>query len=77
MSIFQIQDGLPYEKVHLYPFNFKNIWQSPLHKDVFATLGTEFVKLNAQTWQYEVLAKIGILNSVMRSSIILFILQVN
>lgn len=39
--------------------NFKNIWQSPLHKDVFATLGTEFVKLNAQTWQYEVLAKIG------------------
>ena len=40
------------------PLSFKNIWQSPLHNDVFATLGTEFVKLNAQTWQYEVLAKI-------------------
>ncbi|UYF70482.1 hypothetical protein [Acinetobacter ursingii] len=41
------------------PFSFKNIWQSPLHNDVFATLDTEFVKLNAQTWQPEILAKIG------------------
>ncbi|MCU4601698.1 hypothetical protein [Acinetobacter ursingii] len=41
------------------PFSFKNIWQSPLHNDVFATLESEFVKLNAQTWQPEILAKIG------------------
>ena len=37
------------------PLSFKNIWQSPLHHDVFATLDTEFVKLDAQTWQPEVL----------------------
>lgn len=41
------------------PFSFKNIWQSPLHNDVFATLESEFVKLDSQTWQHEVLAKIG------------------
>lgn len=39
--------------------NFKNIWQSPLHKDVFATLGDQLVKLNPINWQYEVLATIG------------------
>lgn len=38
---------------------FQNIWQSPLHKDVFATIDNQLVKLNPQTWQYEVLAKIG------------------
>ena len=38
---------------------FQNIWQSPLHKDVFATIDSQFVKLNPQTWQYEVLAEIG------------------
>lgn len=41
------------------PLKFQNIWQSPLHHDVFATLDTEFVKLDAQTWQPEVLGKIG------------------
>lgn len=39
--------------------NFKNIWQSPLHKDIFATLGDQLVKLNPINWQYEVLATIG------------------
>lgn len=39
--------------------SFKNIWQSPLHKDVFATLDKQLVKLNSTTWQYEVLANIG------------------
>lgn len=38
---------------------FQNIWQSPLHRDVFATLGGQFVKLDPQTWQYEVLADLG------------------
>jgi hypothetical protein len=41
------------------PLKFQNIWQSPLHHDVFATLETEFVKLDSQTWQHEVLGKIG------------------
>lgn len=41
------------------PLSFKNIWQSPLHKDVFATLETDFVKLDPKTWQPVVLAKIG------------------
>jgi len=38
---------------------FQNIWQSPLHRDVFATLGGQLVKLDPQTWQYEVLADLG------------------
>lgn len=38
---------------------FKNIWQSPLHKDVFATLGNQLVKLDPLNWQHEVLATIG------------------
>ena len=41
------------------PFGFKNIWQSPLHKDVFATINNQLVKLDSTTWQYEVLADIG------------------
>lgn len=39
--------------------NFKNIWQSPLHRDVFATINNQLVKLDSTTWQYEVLADIG------------------
>ena len=34
---------------------FKNIWQSPLHKDVFATLNRQIVKVNPLSWDYEVL----------------------
>lgn len=34
---------------------FKNIWQSPLHKDVFATLNGQLVKVDLLTWAYEVL----------------------
>ena len=41
------------------PLGFKNIWQSPLHKDVFATINNQLVKLDSTTWQYEVLADIG------------------
>jgi hypothetical protein len=39
--------------------NYKNIWQSPLHKDVFATLDDQLVKLNLIGMQHEVLATIG------------------
>lgn len=45
--------------VQVSELKFKNIWQSPLHKDVFATLDNQLVKLNPQTWRYEALAEIG------------------
>lgn len=41
------------------PLKYKNVWQSPLHKDVFATIEGQLVKLNPETWQHEVLANIG------------------
>lgn len=41
------------------PLGFKSIWQSPLHKDVFATINNQLVKLDSTTWHYEVLADIG------------------
>lgn len=34
---------------------YKNIWQSPLHKDVFATLDRQLVKLNILDWSHDVL----------------------
>ncbi|WP_296280901.1 hypothetical protein [uncultured Acinetobacter sp.] len=45
------------ERVSL--LSFKNIWQSPLHKDVFATLGDQLIRLDPQSWQHEILTKIG------------------
>lgn len=35
--------------------NFKNLWQSPLHKDVFATLEHQIVKVDPISWDYEVI----------------------
>ena len=37
--------------------NFKNIWQSPLHKDVFATLDHDLVLVNLTDWSYKILGK--------------------
>lgn len=37
----------------------KNLWQSPLHGDVFATLAGQWVKANPQDWSTEPLALIG------------------
>lgn len=39
----------------LTDLKYKNIWQSPLHKDVFATLDRQLVKLNTLDWSNEVL----------------------
>ena len=36
-----------------------SLWQSPLHRDVFAVLGSEWVKVDPLTWTTEVLADIG------------------
>ena len=38
---------------------YKNIWQSPLHKDVFAVLGDDWVKVNIKDWSHEVLLNTG------------------
>lgn len=38
---------------------FQNLWQSPLHKDVFAMLGSEWVKVDTNDWSYSTLADIG------------------
>lgn len=53
-------------KVNLRPsgelvtsLNYENLWQSPLHHDVFATLAGELVKVNTQTWTFENLAFVG------------------
>lgn len=38
---------------------FQNLWQSPLHKDIFAMLGSEWVKVDTNNWSYVTLADIG------------------
>lgn len=37
----------------------RNLWQSPLHGDTFATLGDEWVKVDVTTWDTEPLATVG------------------
>lgn len=39
---------------------FRNLWQSPLHKDTFGTLGDQWVKVNPDTWTNESLAMLGL-----------------
>lgn len=34
---------------------FKNLWQSPLHGDVFATLERDLVIIDPQTWEYRII----------------------
>lgn len=38
---------------------FQNLWQSPLHKDIFAILDGAWVKVNTHDWSYSTLADIG------------------
>lgn len=44
-------------KVSVEPY--KNLWQSPLHKDIFAALGDDWVKVNPNNWSHEVLLNTG------------------
>lgn len=37
--------------------NFKNIWQSPLHRDVFATLDHDVVLVNPIDWSHSILGE--------------------
>ena len=38
---------------------YRNLWQSPLHGDVFGTLGDQWVRINPNSWTHEALATIG------------------
>lgn len=38
---------------------YRNLWQSPLHKDVFAVFGDELVKVNTADWTHKAIATIG------------------
>jgi len=38
---------------------FRNIWQSPLHGDTFATVGNRWVRVDTGSWNYEELAIVG------------------
>lgn len=38
---------------------YRNLWQSPLHGDSFATLGEQWGRLDTATWSLEPLAQIG------------------
>lgn len=37
----------------------KNLWQSPLHRDTFATLADQWVKVDPHSWTHEPLATVG------------------
>lgn len=59
-------DLTPAGKVHLRPgvqkvtsVRLKNLWQSSLHKDTFATLDEEWVKVNPLDWSTDPLATLG------------------
>lgn len=41
------------------PSRYRNLWQSPLHRDTFGTLAGQWVKVDPLTWASEVLAEIG------------------
>ena len=38
---------------------YADLWQSPLHGDTFARLGSQWVKVNMADWTHEVLAEVG------------------
>jgi hypothetical protein len=39
--------------------SYRNLWQSPLHGDTFATLNNEWVKLDTATWTHSTLIPVG------------------
>jgi len=38
---------------------YRHLWQSPLHRDTFATLGDQWVRVDPATWSHEPLATLG------------------
>ena len=44
---------------HVTNTPYAELWQSPLHGDAFARLGSQWVKVNMADWTHEVLAEVG------------------
>ena len=38
---------------------FRNVWQSPLHRDTFATVGDQWGRVDTASWEFEPLAVVG------------------
>ena len=44
---------------HVTAIPYRNLWQSPLHRDTFGTLGDQWHKIDPEAWSSEALATIG------------------
>ena len=56
------ESGLPQLRSGVRPVTtaaYRNLWQSPLHGDVFGTLGNQWVRVDPTIWTHEALATIG------------------
>ena len=56
------ESGLPQLRSGVRPVTtaaYRNLWQSPLHGDVFGTLGDQWVRIDPASWTHEALATIG------------------
>lgn len=56
------ESGLPQLRSGVRPVTtaaYRNLWQSPLHGDVFGTLGDQWVRIDPANWTHEALATIG------------------
>ena len=56
------ESGLPQLRSGVRPVTtaaYRNLWQSPLHGDVFGTLGNQWVRVDPTSWTHEALATIG------------------
>ena len=56
------ESGLPQLRSGVRPVTtaaYRNLWQSPLHGDVFGTLGHQWVRVDPTIWTHEALATIG------------------
>lgn len=56
------ETGLPQLRSGVRPVTttaYRNLWQSPLHGDVFGTMGDQWVRIDPTSWTHEALATIG------------------
>ena len=56
------ESGLPQLRSGVRPVTtaaYRSLWQSPLHGDVFGTLGNQWVRVDPDSWTHEALATIG------------------
>jgi len=56
------ESGLPQLRSGVRPVTtaaYRNLWQSPLHGDVFGTLGNQWARVDPTSWTHEALVTIG------------------